>query len=90
MLNELQQVEWKLGRPFDPVEVASLDNYFGSDLERILSWLTDRMKLVCESVRMQPHSGGGLEHLSALLSESLSLTDAFCSFQIPYELLSIA
>lgn len=52
MLNELQQVEWKLGRGFDVIEVASLDNYFGSDLERILSWLTDRMKLVCESVRL--------------------------------------
>lgn len=51
MLNELQQVEWKLGRGFDPIEVAALDTYFGSDLERILSWLTDRMKLVSESVR---------------------------------------
>jgi len=51
MLNELQQVEWKLGRGFEPIEVSSLDAYFGSDLERIIAWLTDRMKLVVESVR---------------------------------------
>lgn len=51
LLNELQQYEWKLNRGFEPIEVASLDSYFSSDLERIVSWLTDRMKLVAESVR---------------------------------------
>jgi hypothetical protein len=52
MLNELQLVEWKLGRGFEPIEVTSLDNYFGSDLDRIITWLNDRMKLVVESVRV--------------------------------------
>jgi hypothetical protein len=50
LLNELQQVEWKLGRGFEPLEVASMDTYFGSDLEKIISWLSDRMKLVVNSV----------------------------------------
>lgn len=56
MLNELQQVEWKLGRGFEPIEVSSLDSYFASDLERIIAWLSDRMKLVVESVRPLPES----------------------------------
>jgi hypothetical protein len=49
LLNELQQVEWKLGRGFEAIEVASLDAYFSSDLDRIINWLNDRMKLVVES-----------------------------------------
>ena len=51
LLNELQQVEWKLGRGFEALEVASMDAYFGSDLEKVISWLSDRMKLVVGSVR---------------------------------------
>lgn len=51
LLNELRQVEWKLGRGFEELEVLSLDSYFAADLEKILNWLTGRMKLVVESVR---------------------------------------
>lgn len=56
MLNELQQVEWKLGRAFDVLEVGSLDTYFSSDLEKLLAWLTDRMQLIASSVRQPQRS----------------------------------